>query len=205
MASVPRCCVCGPTGPCDAVDSKRLFDLIVGVPLAIVFAPAIVGVAMAVLVTSGRPVFLVQTRVGADERPIRVVKFRTMRRGTPVVAKALLVAHEGTYTRLGPTLRRWSLDELPQIVNVVRGDMSLVGPRPALRSQHDLLALRRRSRVTRLRPGLTGLAQVEGRESLTLATKARFEALYARRSSVLLDLWIIVWTARALLSARGAY
>lgn len=187
------------------MDSKRIFDLVVGVPLAAVFAPAIAGVALAVLATSGRPVFLVQARVGANERPIQVVKFRTMRRGTPVIAKALLVAQQDTYTRLGPILRRWSFDELPQIVNVLRGDMSLVGPRPALPSQHDLLALRRRSGVARLRPGLTGLAQVEGRETLTLATKARFDALYARRSSLLLDLRIIMWTAQALLSGRGAY
>lgn len=176
-----------------------------GLPLAIATSPVLAATALAVLATSGWPAFIVQTRVGADERPIRVVKLRTMRRGAPVVAKSLLAPDAGLYTRLGPFLRHSSLDELPQLWNVVRGDMSLVGPRPALPSQHDLLALRRRSGVAPLRPGMTGLAQIEGRESLTLATKARFDALYARRSSLVLDLQIIAWTARVLLSGRGAY
>ncbi|MGH2499518.1 MAG: sugar transferase [Candidatus Limnocylindria bacterium] len=184
---------------------KRTFDLAIGIPLAIAAAPVIAIVAVSILLTSGPPAFLVQERVGAWERPIRVVKFRTMRRGTPTVAKSLLEPSPGLYTPLGPFLRRWSLDEMPQILNLLRGDMSLVGPRPALPSQHDLLALRRRHGITEQRPGLTGLAQALGRESLTLSTKVRCEALYRRRESRRLDLAILCRTARVLLSGRGAY
>lgn len=187
------------------MDSKRAFDLIVGIPAAVTAAPLVALIALAVLVTGGWPVFLVQTRVGAGERLIRVVKFRTMRAGVPVIAKALLEPSPDLYTPLGPFLRRTSLDELPQLVNVLRGDMSLIGPRPALPSQHDLLALRRRHGVTEEKPGITGLAQVLGRESLTLATKVRCEALYRRRRSVGLDVLILLWTARAVLRGRGAY
>jgi O-antigen biosynthesis protein WbqP len=162
-------------------------------------------VAIAILAVSGTPVFIVQQRVGADEVLIKVVKFRTMVRGAPLVAKELLPQDAKIYAPFGRALRRWSLDELPQIVQVVAGSMSLVGPRPALPSQHDLLALRRRYGITAQKPGLTGLAQVKGREALTLPTKVRFERLYARRRSFRLDLMIVLWTARSVLSGRGAY
>jgi O-antigen biosynthesis protein WbqP len=160
--------------------------------------------AAVVIVTSGWPILIRQDRVGAFERPIRVLKFRTMRVGVPVVAKSALMASSNMYTPLGVFLRRWSLDELPQFLNVLSGEMSLVGPRPALPSQHDLLALRRRTLVSDLKPGLTGLAQIEGREALTLSTKARFEALYRRHQSVCYDLMILLRTVGALASGRGA-
>ena len=184
---------------------KRLFDLAVGTSVAFLIAPIVVVVGLAIMGTSGRPIFLVQTRVGANEIPFPCVKFRTMRVGVPVVAKDLFRPMPDSYTPLGPFLRRSSLDELPQIINVLRGEMSLVGPRPALPSQHDLLALRRKHGVMELRPGLTGLAQVEGRESLTMSTKVRFESLYRKRRGLRLDLWIMIWTARAMVTGRGAY
>lgn len=184
--------------------AKRLLDLAVGLPLTILALPILGVVSLAVLVTSGWPILLVQERVGANERRFRVLKFRSMAVGTPVVAKALLHPGATKFTPLGPFLRRCSLDELPQLLNVLTGAMSLVGPRPALPSQHDLLALRRRDGSIRLKPGITGLAQILGRESLTLSTKARCDALYARRVSVLLDLWILLSTVRVLVSGRGA-
>lgn len=187
------------------MNRTRVLDLALGVPVAILISPIVAAIGVAIIVTSGRPAFLVQTRVGANEKPFWCVKFRTMRVGVPVIAKHLFVPTPDSYTRLGPFLRRSSLDELPQIINVLRGEMSLVGPRPALPSQIDLLVLRRKHRVTELRPGITGLAQVEGRESLTMATKVRFEALYRRRRGLAMDLWIIARTARALISGRGAY
>jgi len=185
--------------------TKRLLDLTFGLP-ALIFAIPIVAVLMLLITaTSGWPPLIVQTRVGADERPIRIVKLRTMKHGVPTVAKALLDHRPDIYIPLGPFLRRSSLDELPQLWNVLRGDMSLVGPRPALPSQHDLLALRRRHSVIHLKPGITGLAQVLGREDLTLSTKVRSEALYARRLSLRLDLLLLVWTVRAVLFGRGAF
>ena len=184
---------------------QRALDVTVALPASIVALPIVLLTSLGVVLTSGWPPFIYQVRVGARERPIRVLKLRTMHRGVPVVAKGLLGSDAKIYTRLGPFLRRSSLDELPQLWNVLRGDMSLVGPRPALPSQDDLLTLRRRHGVTRLRPGITGLAQVLGRESLTLSTKARAEALYARRASLRLDLGIMLWTIRAVLFGRGAY
>lgn len=184
---------------------KRALDLIVALPAALVSIPLLVALSVAIVATSRWPPMILQTRVGADERPIQVLKLRTMRRGVPVVAKSLLDRRADVYTSLGPFLRRNSLDELPQLWNVIRGDMSLVGPRPPLPSQHDLLELRRRHRVPHLKPGITGLAQVLGREDLTLSTKVRCEALYARRSSVRLDILILAWTVKAVLFGRGAF
>ncbi len=184
---------------------KRTLDLAVGLPAAIVVTPLLAALTVLVLVTSGWPPLIRQVRVGAGETPIPVWKVRTMRRGTPVVAKsALLDQGHVRYTPLGPWMRRFSLDELPQVYSVVRGDMTLVGPRPALPSQHDLLELRRRHGVTRLKPGLTGLAQIEGRESLTLPTKVRFESHYLRHMSIAYDLGIIARTFRVVLSKKGA-
>jgi O-antigen biosynthesis protein WbqP len=184
---------------------KRALDLVVGLPAALIAAPIVAILSLVIVVTSGWPPVVVQTRVGADERAIRVVKLRTMRRGVPVVAKSLLKAGPEVYTPIGPFLRRTSLDELPQLWNVLRGEMSLVGPRPALPSQADLLRLRRRHGVTGLKPGITGLAQILGREELTLSTKVRSEALYARRRSLGLDLMILARTVGAVLVGRGAF
>jgi len=184
---------------------KRALDLVVGIPLSLIALPVLTVLCLANVVTSGWPPLTVQTRVGARESAIRIVKLRTMRRGVPVVAKALLDRRADVYTPLGPFFRRTSLDELPQLWNVLRGELSLVGPRPALPSQDDLLALRRRDGVAHLRPGITGLAQILGRESLTLSTKARADALYARRLSLGLDLRILLRTVRAVLLGRGAY
>ncbi len=188
--------------------TKRALDVIVGVPLTIALTPFMAALAVLVLLTSGWPPLIRQTRVGAAERPIAVWKFRTMRKGTPVIAKAALLGptseRAAPYTRIGPVLRRFSLDELPQLYSVVRGDMTLVGPRPALPTQDDLLTLRRACGVTILKPGLTGLAQIEGREALTLSTKVRFEAHYLRHHSLGYDLLIIARTFGAVLSRKGA-
>jgi O-antigen biosynthesis protein WbqP len=186
------------------MNSKRAFDLVVGLPLTIAALPIMAATAAVVLLTSGWPVLLRQDRIGAFERRIRVLKFRTMRVGVPVVAKAALRKESNIYTPVGVFLRRWSLDELPQLLNVLTGEMSLVGPRPALPSQDDLLALRRRSHVSDLKPGLTGLAQIEGREALTLSTKARFEAIYRQNHTVCYDVVILFRTVQALASGRGA-
>lgn len=187
------------------MDSKRALDLSIAIPALVLVTPLLAVLALAILLTSGWPILLVQTRVGANERPITVLKFRTMRVGVPVVAKAHLPRTAATYTLIGPVLRRWSLDELPQLLNVIVGSMSLVGPRPALPSQADLLALRRSRGISEQKPGITGMAQIRGRESLTLATKVRLESHYLQHRSILLDLRIIIATLAALTSRRGAY
>jgi O-antigen biosynthesis protein WbqP len=187
------------------VKGKRAFDLVVGVPIAFVSVPVLGLVAIAIALVDGLPVLIRQARVGAHETTFTMFKFRTMARGVPTVAKSELAPDKAVYTRLGPALRRSSLDELPQVLNVLLGDMSLIGPRPALPTQLDLLELRRRKGIDGLAPGMTGLAQVKGREALTLSTKTRFEALYLRRRSVGLDALILLWTVRALFVSRGTY
>jgi O-antigen biosynthesis protein WbqP len=184
---------------------KRTVDIVAGIFGLACFAPVMALISVMILVTTGRPILLLQERVGRNGTPFEAVKFRTMRTGVPVIAKSLLRQSVDLYTPIGPFLRRWSLDELPQLWNVVRGEMTLVGPRPALPTQVDLLALRLAAGVMDQKPGLTGLAQVKGREALTLHTKVRFEALYRRRQSLGLDLLIIAWTFRAVLASRGAY
>ena len=193
-----------PSAQSRGVNSKRVFDLTLGLPLTVGALPIMAVTAALVLVTSGWPILIRQDRVGAFEQRIRVLKFRTMKTTAPLVAKSALTPGPGLYTPVGVFLRRWSLDEVPQLLNVMSGEMSLVGPRPALPTQNDLLALRRRTRVTELKPGITGLAQINGREALTLSTKARFEALYRRHHTVCYDLLILLRTFRALLSGRGA-
>jgi O-antigen biosynthesis protein WbqP len=184
---------------------KRTFDLVIGIPAAILSVPIMVVIGTAIALFDGRPILLRQDRVGKNERVFSMFKFRTMAVGVRTVAKSDLTSADAVYTRLGPLLRRSSLDELPQIANVLTGSMSLIGPRPALPSQHDLLELRRRKGIEVLPPGITGLAQVKGRESLTLPTKTRFEALYLRRNSRRLDLVILIWTVRAVFRSRGTY
>jgi O-antigen biosynthesis protein WbqP len=186
------------------VRDKRALDLLVGLPLAVAAAPLIGVAAIWILATDGWPALIRQNRVGAHEQNIVVLKLRTMKTGSPIVAKSLLASRNDIYTPGGRFMRRWSVDELPQLFNVLRGDMSIVGPRPALPSQHDLLALRRKHDVTALKPGLTGLAQVKGRESLSLPSKVRLEGLYRQRQSLRLDLVIIVRTVWVLISGRGA-
>jgi len=134
-------------------------------------------------------------------------KFRTMRQGTPQMAKEALLQQGGAaaITRVGVFLRRASLDELPQFLNVVLGQMSVVGPRPALYNQYDLIAARREAGVDSLYPGITGYAQVMGREDLPLDEKVAFDRYYVEHVSFWLDVKIFVLSFRALITAKGAY
>ncbi len=177
---------------------KRLSDLVV---LAAVAVPAMLLAAVcavAVGLTSRGPVLFRQTRVGMDGRPIDVLKFRTMLDGdNPIIPSADRI------TTVGRVLRRLSLDELPQLVNVARGDMSVVGPRPTLAYQAERWTSHQRQRIA-VRPGLTGLAQVSGRNDLSWADRIEHDVDYVRRQSVVLDLSIIGRTASALLTGEGS-
>jgi len=163
-------------------------------------------VAGAILLDSGRPILIKQRRIGIGGSEFGMWKFRTLPVGTPQMAKAdLLRGPVPNMTPLGRVLRRYSLDELPQLFNVLAGTMSLIGPRPALFTQDDLVALRLAAGALRVRPGLTGLAQVSGRENLTLEEKTALDADYVRRLSPGLDLEIALRTGGAVLRARGSY
>ena len=183
--------------------SKRLFDLIVCSLAAVVLAIPLVVIAAAVRLTSRGPALYWSDRVGRHNRIFRMPKFRTMRVGTPAVATHLLTDPSAYLTPIGPTLRRLSLDELPQLWSILRGDMSFVGPRPALFNQEDLIALRTDAGVDSLVPGLTGWAQINGRDEIPIPVKVGLDAEYLRRVSLRTDLKILWRTAGQAVRGSG--
>jgi O-antigen biosynthesis protein WbqP len=182
---------------------KRLFDLLLALTATVVLALPILLVAVLVRLTSPGPALYWSDRVGAGNRIFRMPKFRTMRIGTPAVATHLLKDPAVYLTPIGGLLRRTSLDELPQLWSILTGDMSFVGPRPALFNQDDLVALRTERGVDRLVPGLTGWAQVNGRDDLPIPVKVEFDAEYLRRQSFWFDLKILGLTALKVLRSEG--
>ena len=174
---------------------KRAFDLVIAlVALAILAIPLAV-VALLVRLSSRGPVLYWSERVGRHSARFQMPKFRTMRTDTPPMATHLLENPEKWLTPVGRVLRRTSLDELPQLWSIVRGDMSFVGPRPALFNQDDLIALRSAAGVDALMPGLTGWAQINGRDEIAIPEKVRLDAEYLHRGSMAFDLLIIACTA----------
>jgi len=182
---------------------KRGFDILAALGGLILGSPVLLAVALAVRLDSPGPVLHVSRRVGRHNQLFAMPKFRTMRVGAPDVATHLLPDPEHWITPLGRFLRRTSLDELPQLWSVLIGDMSLVGPRPALFNQDDLVALRTQAGVDALRPGLTGWAQINGRDTLPIPDKARLDADYMAQRSFLFDLRIILATALSALGGHG--
>ncbi len=173
---------------------KRVFDLTLCLMMTIfLFFPFLV-VALLVKTSSKGPILYWSDRVGQNNRVFKMPKFRSMRLGTPVVATDLLVNPEVYLTPIGSFLRKSSIDELPQLWSIWKGDMSFVGPRPALFNQHDLIKLRTDHGVHTLVPGLTGWAQVNGRDSVSLCEKVKFDTEYFERRSFLFDLRIIIMT-----------
>lgn len=182
---------------------KRAFDIAASLAGLVLLSPVLLGVAIAVRLDSPGPALHWSKRVGRGNRIFRMPKFRTMRIGAPDVATHLLDDPDAWVTPLGRFLRRTSLDELPQLWSVLAGDMSLVGPRPALFNQEDLVALRTAAGVERLRPGVTGWAQINGRDDLPIPEKVRLDREYMERMSLGFDLRILAGTARAALTGRG--
>lgn len=182
---------------------KRLFDL--GLIVFAVAALAVPGALVGILVklTSPGPVLYWSDRVGRHNRIFRMPKFRTMRTGTPTVATHLLADPSSHLTPIGAFLRKTSLDELPQLWSILKGDMSIVGPRPALFNQDDLIALRTERGVHTLLPGLTGWAQVNGRDELPIPVKVAFDAEYLIRRSLWFDCYIIWLTVIKVLKQDG--
>lgn len=182
---------------------KRLFDLVVATLATLLLALPMLLVALLVRLASPGPVLYWSDRVGAGNRIFHMPKFRTMRADTPAVATHLLADPAVHLTSVGGFLRRTSLDELPQLWSILRGDMSFVGPRPALFNQDDLVALRTERGVHRLVPGLTGWAQVNGRDDLPIPMKAEYDAEYLRRRSLTFDLYILWLTVLKVLGGEG--
>lgn len=182
---------------------KRAFDLLFVVCVGLWLLLPIGLIALLVRWTSPGPALYWSDRVGRNNRIFKMPKFRSMRLDTPAVATHLLSEPDRYLTPVGPFLRKSSLDELPQLWSIFKGDMSLVGPRPALFNQHDLIKLRTDAGVERLVPGLTGWAQINGRDELPIPDKVRLDAEYLRRQSFGFDLKIIFLTMWRVLRRDG--
>jgi O-antigen biosynthesis protein WbqP len=174
---------------------KRFFDLIVGACAGLILLLPLVMVAVAVRLTSKGPALYWSDRVGRDNQIFKMPKFRSMQVGTPAVATHLLGNPDAHLTPIGSFIRKSSLDELPQLWSILKGDMSFVGPRPALFNQQDLIELRTKAGVHQLVPGLTGWAQINGRDELPIPEKVALDVEYLHRKSLVFDIKIILLTA----------
>ena len=182
---------------------KRVFDICLGCLTALILFVPVLLVAMAVRLTSKGPALYWSARVGRNNVIFKMPKFRSMRVGTPVVATHLLADAASHLTPIGSFLRESSLDELPQLWSILVGDMSFVGPRPALFNQQDLIALRTAQGVHTLVPGLTGWAQVNGRDELPIPEKVKLDVAYLQRQSLWFDIRILWLTFLKVLKRDG--
>lgn len=183
---------------------KRLLDLILSLGAAVVLAIPMGLLALWVKLDSPGPVFFRQRRVGAGKTHFNILKFRTMRGDTPHDVPTHLLKNANSYiTKSGAFLRRTSLDELPQIYNIIAGEMSIIGPRPALYNQYDLIEARDAVHANDIRPGLTGLAQVNGRDELPIDVKARYDGEYAADITFRKDLAIFLRSITYVFQRRG--
>lgn len=183
---------------------KRALDLLLSAFALIVLSPILLIVALAVKLTSPGPVFFKQKRVGKNKVHFMIYKFRTMRTDAPKDAPTHLLQNAGSFiTPVGKFLRASSLDELPQLINILKGEMSIVGPRPALWNQSDLIAARDEVHANDVLPGLTGWAQINGRDELPIEVKARLDGEYILRMSFWFDVRCILGTVLSVLRSDG--
>jgi O-antigen biosynthesis protein WbqP len=185
------------------MNSKRCFDILLASCATIVFFIPMIIVALSVRITSKGPILYWSQRVGKNNILFSMPKFRTMGIDTPAVATHLLKNPQTLLTPIGAFLRKSSLDELPQLWSILKGDMSFVGPRPALFNQEDLIAQRTKKGVHTLTPGLTGWAQINGRDELPIPQKVALDTDYLQRRSFVFDLKIIVFTFLKVLKKEG--
>lgn len=182
---------------------KRIFDLCGTLVLSCVLVFPVIFIAVLIKSTSKGPILFWSKRVGFDNEIFAMPKFRTMRIDTPDVATHLLEDPDTYLISVGSFLRKYSLDEFPQVWSVLTGDMSLVGPRPALYNQYDLIELRTRRGIHQLVPGITGWAQVNGRDSISIAAKVEYDEYYLKNRSFFFDLKILWMTFLKVLSSEG--
>ena len=178
---------------------NRLFAFL----LLIIFSPLFLMVAIVILIQDGFPVFFTQKRVGINCSFFHIYKFRSMKKNTPNVATHLLENPDQYLLKIGKFIRKTSLDELPNLINIIKGEMIFVGPRPALYNQDDLMALRVAAGVDKLIPGITGWAQVNGRDELSLEQKVALEKEYVAKKSLLIDFQILIKTFTNVLGSKG--
>lgn len=178
---------------------NRLFALV----FLVVFSPVFLIVGFIILLEDGMPVFFTQKRVGIQYTFFQIYKFRSMKKNTPNVATHLLENPAQYLLKIGGILRRLSLDELPNLINILKGEMVFVGPRPALYNQDDLMALRVTAGVAALKPGITGWAQINGRDDISIEEKVKLEEEYLAKKSIWFDIKIIIRTFTQVLFSKG--
>ena len=183
---------------------KRMLDFLLSLLALIILSPVMLLVAILVKCTSKGPVLFRQKRIGIDKSHFTIYKFRTMRSDTPAdMPTHMLSGAQSHITRIGGFLRKSSLDELPQLFNILKGDMSIVGPRPALWNQADLIAERDKYKANDVLPGLTGLAQVSGRDELPIPQKAKLDGEYVKNISFKTDALCVLKTAMSVMKSDG--
>ena len=180
-----------------------MFNRIVALFLLVILSPIFLIVGLLIFLQDGLPVFFKQKRVGVNYSFFYIYKFRTMKKDTPNVATHLLTNPEQYLLKIGALLRKLSLDELPNLINIIKGEMVFVGPRPALYNQDDLLALRVAAGVDKLIPGITGWAQENGRDELSLEQKVALEKEYLAKKSLSVDFQILIKTFTNVLFSKG--
>ena len=178
---------------------NRLFALF----LLVVLSPVFLLVGLIILLEDGVPVFFTQKRVGSHYTFFQIYKFRSMKKNTPNVATHLLYNPAQYLLKIGSLLRKLSLDELPNLINILKGEMVFVGPRPALYNQDDLMALRVAAGVDTLKPGITGWAQINGRDEISIEEKVKLEKEYLAKKSVWFDIQILIQTFTHVLFSKG--
>jgi len=178
---------------------NRLFALIA----LLILSPVFLAVALAIFLEDGSPIFFKQKRVGINYSFFNIYKFRSMKKNTPNVATHLLENPRQYLLKIGGLLRKLSLDELPNLINIIKGEMVFVGPRPALYNQDDLMALRVAAGVDQLKPGITGWAQINGRDDISIEKKVQLEQEYLHKRSAKLDIEIIFKTFTNVLFSKG--
>ena len=182
---------------------NRFFEISLIIFLGLFLLIPFIAIVILIKMDSRGPVFHTSKRIGKDNKIFSMPKFRTMKVGTPQIATHLLENPENYQTKMGKILRTTSLDEIPQVLSVIKGDMKLVGPRPALFNQDDLIALRTEKRIHLLKPGITGWAQVNGRDDIDIKDKVKLDEFYLTNRSTILDCRVLILTLRKVITREG--
>ena len=183
--------------------NSNMISQMISLLALIIISPFLLIISAIIVIDDGFPIFFKQKRIGINNNQFWVYKFRTMNKDTPDIPTHLVKDSYLLYTRSGPIFRKLSIDELPQLINVLKGDMVFIGPRPALYNQNDLVELRTRAGVQKLMPGITGWAQVNGRDDLSIQKKVEMDIFYKNNKSYLLDLKIIFLTVIKVFQSKG--
>lgn len=180
-----------------------MFSRLLALLIFIFLSPIFILLAFAIFIEDGSPIFFEQKRVGENYSFFKIYKFRSMKKNTPNVATHLLINPDKFLLKIGKFIRKTSLDELPNLINIIKGEMVFVGPRPALYNQDDLMAFRVATGVSKLKPGITGWAQINGRDEISIAKKVQLEQEYLYKRSFLFDIEILIKTFTNVLFRKG--